>query len=75
MKKLYLFAQLLVSLDIAVGPAEGLLEKGEEDGDDDDGLEGLAKDDEEDGDGKDVVGHGCGRLSLCSVTWAKEVWF
>ena len=35
---------------------EGLLEKGEQDRDDDDGLEGLAEGDEEDGDGEDV-GH------------------
>lgn len=58
----YLSYEFLVHGGVAVGAVEGLLEEGEEDGDDDCGLDGLAEDDEEDGDGEDVGRHGCGCL-------------
>lgn len=65
----HLADEFFVDDDIAFGPVEGLLEEGEEDGDDDCGLEGLAEDDEEDGDGEDVDGHcfegrGCAGLGV-----------
>lgn len=56
----YLSDEFLVDGDVAVGAVEGLLEEGEEDGDDDCCLDGLAEYDEEDGDGEDVGCHGCG---------------
>jgi hypothetical protein len=55
----YLPHEFLVNGGIAVRPVEGLLEKGEKDGDDNRGLDGLAEDNEEDGDGEDVGCHAC----------------
>jgi hypothetical protein len=49
-----LAAELLIDDLVLLGLAEALLEEGEEDGDDDDGLEDLAKDDEEDLGGEHV---------------------
>lgn len=56
-----LVAQLLVHGFVFVR-AELLLEEGEEDRDNDTGLEGLSEDDEEDGDRKDLNHLGSGVL-------------
>ena len=53
----YLTDEFLVDGLVAVGAVEGLLEEGEQDRDDDDGLKALTKDDEEDRDGEDVGSH------------------
>lgn len=56
----YLAPQTVVSLDVAIGAIEGLLQEGEQDGDNNDGLNGLSEDDQEDGHRKDIDSHGEG---------------
>lgn len=51
-----LLSKLLVCNRVAIGASQRLLQKGEQNRNDDDGLESLAENHEEDGHGKDGVG-------------------
>ena len=61
----YLSDEFLVDSLVAVGAVEGLLEKGQQDRDDDDSLQRLSEDDEEDGHGEDLDRHDGGGSGGC----------